>query len=101
MSKDDLYGASHKAMLYELRAKVRKRGAAAAKQELPDIIDGLQGSEKLPVSAQYKDTCKQIVEKLKALQGAANDAAAKATAEEIGKLADSLPGKADQNPQVE
>jgi hypothetical protein len=102
--KEELYGAATKAQLYEFRAKVRKRGAAAAKQDLPDLLDGLKGYERQPVG-QYKETYKQIVEKLEALQGTlggspSKDAVVK-VAEEIGVLADKLPGKADANPQVE
>jgi hypothetical protein len=98
---EELYGASTKAQLYEVRAKVRKRGNAAVKLELPDLIEGLESSEKLEVSQGYKDTCKQIVEKLKALQGADSKDAAAKIADEIGALADKLPGKADNNPTVE
>lgn len=102
--KEELYGASTKALLYEFRAKVRKRGIAIAKQDLPDIIDGLKNYEKRPVG-KYKDVYKQIVEKLNALQtliaGTPTKAQLDAAVDEIGKLADGLPGKADPNPQVE
>jgi hypothetical protein len=101
--KEELYGASTKALLYEFRAKVRKRGTAAAKQEVPMLLENLEGYEKAPVG-QHLETYKQIVEKLKALQGtlatATKDSAVK-IADEIGTLADKLPGKADQNPIVE
>jgi hypothetical protein len=101
--KEELYGASTKAALYELRAKVRKRGAAAVKQDLADLLEGLATYEKQPVGA-HKDTYKEIVEKLTALHGklgSASKADAIKAAEEIGTLADKLPGKADPNPQVE
>jgi len=101
--REELHGASTKSMLYEFRAKVRKYGVNAAKQELPQLLEGLENYEQQPVG-QHKDTYKQIFEKLKALQGtlasASKDAAIKA-ADEIGTLADKLPGKANPNPQVE
>jgi hypothetical protein len=103
MPKEELYGASAKASIYEFRAKVRKRGASAVKQDLQDLVENLEGHERLKLS-EHAETYKQIVEKLKALQGslasASKDAAVKA-ADEIGALADKLPGKADPNPQVE
>src|SRR3954465_4678849 len=40
-------GAATKADIYEFRAKVRKRGVAAAKQELPDLLASLEGYERL------------------------------------------------------
>lgn len=99
----ELRGAATKASLYEFRAKVRKRGINAAKQDLPDLIESLEGYEKLKLG-EHQETYKQIVEKLKAFQGtlatATKDSAVKA-ADEIGALADKLPGKADPNPQVE
>jgi hypothetical protein len=103
VSDEEHFGAASKALLYEFRAKVRKRGVDAAKQALPQVLESFDGYEqrKLPDSAA---TYKEIVEKLKALEGslasASKDAVVKA-AEEIGTLADKLPGKADPNPQVE
>jgi hypothetical protein len=102
--RDELQGASTKAMIYEFRAKVRKRGASAAKQELPQLLEGLQDYERQPVG-QHKDTYKQIVEKIRELQttlaGSPSKEAVVKAAEEIGALADKLPGKAEPNPQVE
>lgn len=99
----ELRSSATKASLYEFRAKVRKRGVSAAKQDLPDLIESLEGYEKLKLG-EHKETYKQIVEKLKAMQGsiatATKDTAIKA-ANEIGDLADKLPGKAEPNPQVE
>ena len=99
----ELRGSSTKASIYEFRAKVKKRGVNAAKQDLPDLIESLEGYEKLKLG-EHKETYKQIVEKLKAFQGtlatATKDGAIKAV-DEIGALADKLPGKADPNPQVE
>jgi hypothetical protein len=101
MPKDEIQGSADKAQLYELRAKIKKRGGAAVKQELPDVIESLSGYEKRPVSAEYKETMKQIVEKLKALDvNGSKDALAK-SADEIAALAEKLPGKADPNPSVE
>ena len=102
--KEDLYGAAIKMQLYEFRAKVRKRGAAAAKQELPALLENLQGFEKQPLGT-HKETYQQIMDKLKALQtavaGSATKDSAITAANEIGTLADKLPGKANENPVVE
>ena len=97
-------GAATKADIYEFRAKVRKRGVAAAKQDLPDLLASLEGYERLKLG-EHKETYKQIVEKLKALQGQlagspSKEAVVKAV-DEIGALADKLPGKANENPTVE
>jgi hypothetical protein len=103
MSKDEIQGSADKARIYELRAKIKKRGGNAVKDELPDVIENLAGYVRRPVSAQYKETMKQIVEKLQALQGelgGSKDAVLK-SADEIAALADKLPGKADTNPTVE
>ncbi|MCI0357996.1 MAG: hypothetical protein L0211_05910 [Planctomycetaceae bacterium] len=103
VSDEEHFGASSKALLYEFRAKVRRRGVDAAKQELPQLLEGFEGYEnrKLGESA---GVYKEIVDKLKALQGtlgsANRDAVIKA-ADEIGALADKLPGKANPNPEVE
>jgi hypothetical protein len=99
----ELRGAAIKASVYELQAKVRKRGVAAVKQELPEMIEVLTAYERLKLG-EHQETYKQINEKLKALQASAasatKDSAIKAT-DEIGALADKLPGKAEKNPQVE
>jgi hypothetical protein len=99
----ELRGAAIKASVYEFQAKVRKRGVAAVKQELPEMIEVLTAYERLKLG-EHQETYKQINEKLKALQASAasatKDAAVKA-ADEIGALADKLPGKAEKNPQVE
>ena len=99
----ELRGAAIKASVYEFQAKVRKRGVAAVKQELPDMIEILTAYERLKLG-EHQETYKQINEKLKALQASAatatKDSAIKA-ADEIGTLADKLPGNAVKNPQVE
>ena len=99
----ELRGAAIKASVYELQAKVRKRGVAAVKQDLPDLIEILTAYERLKLG-EHQDTYKQINEKLKALQASAasatKDSAIKA-ADEIGALADKLPGKAEKKPVVE
>lgn len=101
--KEDLYGASIKSLLYEFRAKVQKRGVVAAKQELPILLENFEGYEQQPLG-EHAATYKEIYDKLKALEGslgsASKDAVTKA-AEEIGTLADKLPGKADPNPRVD
>ena len=103
MPEVELRGAATKASLYEFQAKVRKRGVSAAKQDLPELIEGLEGYETLKLG-EHNATYKQIVEKLKAMQSslgsATKDSAVKA-ADEVVALADKLPGKATKNPQVE
>jgi hypothetical protein len=103
VTDEEHFGASSKALLYEFRAKVRKRGVAAAQQDLPQLLESFDGYEKRKLG-QSTATYKEIVEKLKALQGtlgsANRDAVVKA-ADEIGALADKLPGKANPNPEVE
>jgi hypothetical protein len=103
VSDEEHFGASSKALLYEFRAKARKRGVAAAKQELPQLLESFDGYEKRKLG-QSAATYKEIVEKLNALQGtlgsANRDTVVKA-ADEIGALADKLPGKANPNPEVE
>jgi hypothetical protein len=103
VSDEEHFGAASKALLYEFRAKVRKRGVEAAKQEVPQLLEAFEGHEKRNLgdsAAAYQE----IVEKLTALQGtlgsANRDAVIKA-ADEIGALADKLPGKANANPEVE
>jgi hypothetical protein len=100
----ELRGSADKAMLYEFRAKVRKRGVAAAKADLPDLLSSFENYEKLKLG-EHKETYKQIHEKLKALEGLlagspTKEAVTKAV-DEIGTLADKLPGKANESPSVE
>src|SRR5262245_34723662 len=95
---EELHGASTKGLLYEFRAKVKKRGVAAAKQDLPVLLESFQDYEKQPVG-KHVETYRQIAEKLKALESSlaaapSKDAVVKA-ADEIGALADKLPGKAN------
>jgi len=100
---EDHFAKDVKGQLYEFRAKVRKRGVNGAKQELPQLLEGFEGYEKRRLGA-HAATCKEIVDKLKALEGAVasanRDAVVKAV-EEIGTLADKLPGTANPNPEVE
>ena len=98
------FGKDVKAQLYTFRAKVRKRGAEAAKQDLPDLLESVASYEKRQITKD-KDVYQQIVEKLKALQtkltaSASREDAIKA-AEEVGSLADKLPGETNVNPVVE
>ena len=97
-------GAATKADIYVFRANVRRRGISAAKQELPDLLSSVEGYEKLKLG-EHKETYKQIVEKLKALEGLlagspSKDAVVKAV-DEIGTIAAKLPGTANENPVVE
>ena len=103
--EEELRGSGTKADIYQFRARVRKRGVAAAKQELPELLETLSSYERLKVGKEYKNTMKQIVDRLTALQTELNGSPTKESvvkaAEEVGTLADKLPGKADANPQVE
>jgi hypothetical protein len=101
---EEHFGKDVKEQLYVFRAKVRKRGADAAKQDLPDLLESVATYEQRRITKD-KDVYKEIVEKLKALQtklagSVSKDELVKA-ADEIGALADKLPGKADANPTVE
>lgn len=100
ISMEEHYGASVKSMIYEFRAKVRKRGATAVNQELPLLLENLEGYEQQPLG-DHAATYKEIVEKLKAMSGATSKDAAVKAANEVGTLADKLPGKANDNPVVE
>lgn len=103
IADEDHYANDVKGQLYEFRAKVRRRGVEGVKRELPQLLEGFEGYEKRKLGS-HAATCKEIVEKLKALEGtlasASRDAVVKA-ADEIGTLADKLPGDANPNPQVE
>lgn len=103
VSAEEHFGAASKALLYEFRAKVRKLGVAGAKQDLPQVLEGFEGYEQRKLG-EHTATYKEIFDKLKALEGslasANRDAVVKA-ADEIGVLADKLPGKANPNPEVE
>src|SRR5947207_7884312 len=94
-------GAGTKAQIYEFRAKVKKHGVSAAKAELPDLLASLEQYEKLKVTKEYKDTMKQIVDKLRALQsdlaGSPTKESVTKSVDEIGALADKLPGQANPN----
>jgi hypothetical protein len=100
----ELRGAATKGQIYEFRAKVRKHGIAAAKQDLPDLIGSLENYERLKLG-EHKETYKQLVEKLKALEstlaGSPSKEAVVKAVDEIGTIADKLPGTADANPVVE
>jgi hypothetical protein len=71
---------------------------------LPDLLASLEGYERLKLG-EHKETYKQIVDKLKALQGELAGSPTKEavvkSVDEIGALADKLPGQANQNPVVE
>jgi hypothetical protein len=101
---EDLHGAATKATLYDFRARIRKRGVDAAKQELPLLLENFENYEDEPLG-QYRETYDQIVEKLKALETTLGGSPTKEqvvqAAEEIGTLADKLPGKAQENPEVD
>jgi hypothetical protein len=103
-SPEELYGASIKSLLFEFRAKVRKRGVAAAKKEAPLVLENLAGYEQQPVG-QHLETLKKIEDTLKDLEKRAGGKMTKeeavSSADMIGDLAAKLPGKANENPRVE
>jgi hypothetical protein len=97
------FGTASKGLLYEFRAKVKKHGVEAARQELPQLLESFEGYERRKLG-ESAGTYKEIVEKLKALEGTLGTASREdviKAADEIGALADKLPGEADPNPQVE
>ena len=67
------------------------------------MLEGFEGYEQRKLG-EHTATYKEIFDKLKALEGslasANRDAVVKA-ADEIGTLADKLPGKANPNPEVD
>jgi hypothetical protein len=100
----ELRGAATKNALYEFRAKVQKRGVAAAKQDLPDLLENIQAHEKLKLGA-HNATYKELAEKLKALQGELGGSPSKDAVlkkiDEICTVAEKLPGTANKEPTVE
>jgi len=104
MPKDELYGASMKGLVYEFRAKFRKHGIPAAKEALPVLLENFDGFEKQDVGS-HLETYQQIVDKLQSLQttleGSPTREAVSEQVDDIGSLADQLPGEADPNPRVE
>jgi len=97
-------GGATKTAIYEFRAKVRKRGVAAAKQELPELLENIEAHQKLKLGA-HNATYKELADKLKALQGElggspSKDAVLK-TIDDICTTAEKLPGQANKEPTVE
>jgi hypothetical protein len=100
---EEHFGGAIKSVIYEFRAKVRKRGVPAAKAELPLLLENFDGYEQQALG-EHEAIYKEIVDKLKALESslgsASRDSVVKAV-NEIGTLADKLPGKANENPVVD
>jgi len=97
-------GGATKSAIYEFRAKVRKRGVAAAKQELPDLLENIEAHQKLKLG-EHNATYKELADKLKALQGElggspSKDAVLKSI-DDICTTAEKLPGQANKEPSVE
>lgn len=101
---EEHYGTSVKNMLYELRAKVRKRGVPAAKKEIPLVLENLQGYEQQPLG-QNLETMKKIEQILKdtekKLGGSVTKEEVVDAANTVADLGSKLPGKANENPRVE
>src|SRR5689334_17532987 len=94
----ELRGGATKNALYEFRAKVKKRGVAAAKQDLPELLENIQAHEKLKLGA-HNATYKELAEKLQALQsqlgGSPNKDAVLKSIDEICTVGEKLPGEAN------
>jgi hypothetical protein len=101
---EEHYGGSVKSLLYEFRAKVRKRGVAAAKKEIPLVLENLQGYEQQPLG-EHLETMKKIEQMLKdtekKLAGSMTKEEAVDAANTVAELGSKLPGKANENPRVE
>lgn len=96
-------GGATKSLLYEFRAKVKKRGVAAAKQDLPDLLEHVEAHEKLKLGP-HNATYKEIADKLKALQaelGSGTKESVSKSIDDICAVAAKLPGNATENPTVE
>jgi hypothetical protein len=97
-------GRAVKDSIYEFRAKVKKRGVNAAKQELPELMPVIEAYQNLKLG-EHTQTIKDLYAKLKELEGAlagspTKDAVLK-TVEEAAAIAGKLPGDANENPIVE
>ena len=99
----ELRGAATKAQLYDFRARVKKRGVAVAKQDLPEILETIEAHDRLKLGP-HNATYKELASKLKTLQAelasASKDAVVKSV-DEICAVAAKLPGTANENPTVE
>jgi hypothetical protein len=97
-------GGATKNTIYEFRAKFKKRGVAAAKQDLPEILEHVQAHEKLKLG-EHNATYKELADKFKALEtelaGSPSKEAVGKSIDEICTIAAKLPGKANENPVVE
>ena len=100
---EEHYGSSVKNLLYEFRAKVRKRGIPAAKKEIPMVLENLQGYEQQPLG-QNLETMKKIEQILKDTEkklGSMKKEEVVDAANTVADLGSKLPGKAIENPRVE
>jgi hypothetical protein len=100
---EEHHGKLTKVLVYEFRAHVRKGGVEAAKRELPELLENFEGYENRKLG-DHAATYKEIVEKLKAMEASLGSAARESVvkaADEVGTLADKLPGEANPNPEVE
>ena len=97
-------GGATKNAIYAFRAKVKKHGVAAAKQDLPDLLENIEAHQKLKLG-QHNATYKELAEKLKALQGELGGSLSKEALikklDEICTVAEKLPGQANKEPTVE
>lgn len=96
---EETLGSYVKSQIYEFRAKVRKRGAASVKTDLPILLENLGSVDER--SDSHAETYKEILAKLKAMSDSANRDALVKAVNEIGALADKLPGSANENPIVD
>lgn len=100
-SDDELQVLFAKETLYEFRAVVRAEGVAGARDFFPVMRQDF--SQEPP--AAYQETFQQVTTKLDeletALAGSPTVAELTAVADELATLADSLPGEADPNPDLD
>jgi hypothetical protein len=97
-------GRAAKDSIYEFRAKVKKRGVPAAKQELPELISVIEAYSNLKLG-EHTQTFKDLLAKLKELEtllaGTPSKDAVVKVVEEAAAIVGKLPGTANENPVVE
>jgi hypothetical protein len=101
---EEHYGGGVKSTLYELCAKMEKRGVKGAQDALPQVLENMQGYENQALG-DHAETYRQIDNKLaeldNSLKSSPSVATIKQAVEELRALADKLPGKAEPHPVVE
>ena len=97
-------GGATKNAIYAFRARVKKNGVNAAKQDLPDLLENIEAHQKLKLG-EHVATYKELGDKLKALQGELSGSPSKdavlKSIDDICAVAEKLPGQANKEPTVE